>query len=266
MILRHELDEAQKALDSDPKNTELREEEAAYLNAFQDALLMEERLFLQKAKIDWPKLGDANTAYFHKVVKSQASRNRIDSITNSNGDYVDGDQEIRDAMFSFADNKASGPDGYTFAFFKEAWGIISADICRAIREFFTNGILLKELNHTIIALIPELKDSLSELVSLNQSAFVPGRLPMQNQGGFSPTATNLGSNKVLISRRLSMKRLISRLHSVAMHLEWSLRTLHVKSVAEFQKLYCSENRSKKPTQKIPPKLPRRSQKANTFSF
>nr|GEX04205.1 adenine phosphoribosyltransferase 1-like [Tanacetum cinerariifolium] len=64
-------------------------------------------------------------------------------------------EEIRDAMFSFADNKASGPDGYTFAFFKEAWGIISADICRAIREFFTNGILLKELNHTIIALIPE---------------------------------------------------------------------------------------------------------------
>nr|GEX70652.1 hypothetical protein [Tanacetum cinerariifolium] len=43
-------------------------------------------------KIDWLKLGDANTAYFHKVVKSQASRNRIDSTTNSNGDYVDGDQ------------------------------------------------------------------------------------------------------------------------------------------------------------------------------
>nr|GFD09272.1 RNA-directed DNA polymerase, eukaryota, reverse transcriptase zinc-binding domain protein [Tanacetum cinerariifolium] len=65
--LRHELDEAQKALDSEPSNVELREEEAAYLHAYQDAILMKERLLVQKAKIDWLKLGDVNTAYFHKV-------------------------------------------------------------------------------------------------------------------------------------------------------------------------------------------------------
>ncbi|GJV61297.1 RNA-directed DNA polymerase, eukaryota, reverse transcriptase zinc-binding domain protein [Tanacetum coccineum] len=90
--LRHELDEVQRSLDSDPSNVDLREEEAAYLKAFQDAIIMEERLLLQNAKIDWLKLGNANTAYFHKVVKSQAARNRIDSITTMDGVSVDGDQ------------------------------------------------------------------------------------------------------------------------------------------------------------------------------
>ncbi|GJW82005.1 RNA-directed DNA polymerase, eukaryota, reverse transcriptase zinc-binding domain protein [Tanacetum coccineum] len=90
--LHHELDEAQKDSDSDLTNIELREEEVAYLNAFHDALLIEERFLVQKSKVKWLKLGDANTAYFYKVVKSQSSRNRIDNITNNNEVCVDGDQ------------------------------------------------------------------------------------------------------------------------------------------------------------------------------
>ncbi|GKE66399.1 hypothetical protein Tco_1520560 [Tanacetum coccineum] len=88
--LRHELDEAQKALDSVPRNLELREGEATYLQAFNDALIMQEIFLAQKAKVEWLQLGDANTAYFHKVVKSQVARNRIDSVTTSNGVCVDG--------------------------------------------------------------------------------------------------------------------------------------------------------------------------------
>nr|GEX91435.1 hypothetical protein [Tanacetum cinerariifolium] len=154
--LRHELDEAQKALDSEPSNVELREEEAAYLHAYQDAILMKERLLVQKAKIDWLKLGDVNTAYFHKVVKSQTTRNRIDSIVDNNGAIIDGDQvplafidhyteflganslireisdkEIKDTMFFMGDNKASCPDGFSAAFFKEAWDIIETTFLKS---------------------------------------------------------------------------------------------------------------------------------------
>ncbi|GJU63730.1 putative RNA-directed DNA polymerase, eukaryota, reverse transcriptase zinc-binding domain protein [Tanacetum coccineum] len=103
------------------------------------------------------------------------------------------------------DNKAPGPNGYSVAFFKEAWDIIVGDVTKAIKEFFTTGVLVKELSHTIIALIPKvttpmriidyrpisccnvlfkcisriifnrMKESLSLLVSLNKLAFVPGR-------------------------------------------------------------------------------------------
>ncbi|GJX99144.1 reverse transcriptase domain-containing protein [Tanacetum coccineum] len=203
--------------------------EDAYLQAFNDAILVEERFLMQKVKVEWLKLGDANTTYFHKVMKSQASRNRINIVTTSNGDCVNGDQvpmafidhyteflgqrgvasdfnsRICDAIFCMGDNKAPGPDGYSAAFFNKTWDIISREVIKAVNEFFINGVLRKELNHTIIALIPKvttpmrindyrpisccnvlykcisriisnrMKDSLSSLVSLNQSAFVPRR-------------------------------------------------------------------------------------------
>nr|GEY05773.1 reverse transcriptase domain, reverse transcriptase zinc-binding domain protein [Tanacetum cinerariifolium] len=37
----------------------------------------------------------------------------------------------------------------------EAWDIVVNDVTKAIQEFFLNGNLLKELNHTIISLIPK---------------------------------------------------------------------------------------------------------------
>ncbi|GKA84753.1 reverse transcriptase domain-containing protein [Tanacetum coccineum] len=250
--LRVELDKVQVDLDADPFNTMLREEEAAYVQAFNDALLMEERFLKQKAKIEWLRVGDSNSAYFHKSVKSRVSRSRIDVVSNSDGTVFTGDQvanafishyetflgqegttsyldthnlfptklnpdsaldmvrhvtpkEVKDAIFSMGNDKSPGPDGFTTAFFKEAWDIIVEDVTKAIQEFFVNGCLLKELNHTIIALIPKvkspscindyrpisccnvmfkcitkiianrIKESLKILVSPNQSAFVPGR-------------------------------------------------------------------------------------------
>nr|GFA71986.1 hypothetical protein [Tanacetum cinerariifolium] len=207
--LREELDKVQTDLDSDPSNLSLREKEAATVADFNDALLMEEKFLKQKAKITWLKEGDSNTAYFHKVVKSPVSRSRIDVVTDAYG-KVHHSTEVKSAMFSMGNDKSLGPDGFTAAFFKDTWDIIGVDVIKAVKEFFTNGRLLKELNHTIIALIPKvntharvtnyrpisccnvlfkciskiianrLKDSLKRLASPNQSAFVPGRCISDN--------------------------------------------------------------------------------------
>ncbi|GJS62818.1 hypothetical protein Tco_0677382 [Tanacetum coccineum] len=249
---RIELDQVQKDLDMDPFNASLREEEAIYVQAFNDAVLMEERFLKQKAKVEWLKVGDSNTAYFYKAMKIRISRSRIDVVMDSNGTLFANDQvanafvnhytaflgqpcptgvfnleglflntlddaaalnmvhpisakEVKEALFSMGNDKSPSPDGFTAAFFKETWDIVASDVVKVVQEFFVNSKLLKELNHTIIALIPKvtsparindyrpisccnvlfkciskiisnhIKGSLNDLVSPNQSAFVPGR-------------------------------------------------------------------------------------------
>ncbi|GKB67737.1 hypothetical protein Tco_0929149 [Tanacetum coccineum] len=51
--LRMELDTVQKALDSNPADLILREEEGAYVQAFNEVKLDEERFLKQKAKVEW---------------------------------------------------------------------------------------------------------------------------------------------------------------------------------------------------------------------
>ncbi|XP_021970148.1 uncharacterized protein LOC110865195 [Helianthus annuus] len=114
-------------------------------------------------------------------------------------------QEVKLAMFSIGNDKAPGPDGFSAAFFKSAWDIIGLDVSNAIIDFFNTGKLLRELNNTLIVLIPKkatpysvtdyrpiaccnviykciskivadrIKGSLNQIVSINQSAFIPGR-------------------------------------------------------------------------------------------
>ncbi|GJY60523.1 aspartic peptidase [Tanacetum coccineum] len=250
--LRKELDEVQIALDKNPNDSTLRDEEAVYIQAFTDAKIDEERFLKQKAKVDWLEAGDANSAYFHKTIKSKNHRSRITSVLDANDIEVTGpsvpdvfvkhyeqflgsnmpcemldvtdlflnqvsdssntnmvraisNEEIKAAMFNIGDDRAPGPDGFTSAFFKKGWDTIGMDVCNAIRDFFSNGQILKEINHTFIALIPKVPtpikvndfwpisccnviykciskiltnriiDGIKEVVSQNQSAFVPCR-------------------------------------------------------------------------------------------
>lgn len=65
------------------------------------------------------------------------------------------DEEIRRALFSIPGEKSPGPDGFGTHFFKDAWHIVGNDVIQAIQEFFHTGTLLKEVNNTLITLIPK---------------------------------------------------------------------------------------------------------------
>ncbi|GKG18132.1 hypothetical protein Tco_0372430, partial [Tanacetum coccineum] len=68
-----------------------------------------------------------------------------------------GDDEVKNALFDIDGNKALGPDGFSSQFFKAAWSTVGGDICKAVKEFFKSSKLLKEVNATIISLVPKLQ-------------------------------------------------------------------------------------------------------------
>ena len=65
------------------------------------------------------------------------------------------EKEIHSALFQMDPYKAPGPDGFGASFYQKHWPIIKTHLCAAIKDFFRSGKILKEFNHTFIALIPK---------------------------------------------------------------------------------------------------------------
>ncbi|XP_056697781.1 uncharacterized protein [Spinacia oleracea] len=65
--------------------------------------------------------------------------------------------EIKEALFSIKGNKAHEPDGFGSPFYRDAWQIVGSDIIAAVLDVLQSGKLLKEVNHTVITLIPKTK-------------------------------------------------------------------------------------------------------------
>lgn len=69
--------------------------------------------------------------------------------------------EVKHAIFDIGDDKAPGPDGFSSGFFKKSWSVVGSHVTEAVLEFFQNGRVLKQLNHTIISLVPKTTHSVS---------------------------------------------------------------------------------------------------------
>ncbi|KAK4390090.1 hypothetical protein Sango_2072300 [Sesamum angolense] len=67
-------------------------------------------------------------------------------------------EDIKFAIFDITEEKSLGPDGYSSSFYKAAWPVIGEEVTKAIMEFFSTGCLLRQLNVTLLALIPKVKE------------------------------------------------------------------------------------------------------------
>ncbi|KAK4383264.1 hypothetical protein Sango_2792500 [Sesamum angolense] len=118
--------------------------------------------------------------------------------------------EDKTTFFDIEEDKAPGPDGFSSGFFKTAWPVVGEEVSNAIIDFFKTGRLLKQLNATLLTLIPKvrtphsvaefrpisccnviykvitkilvsrIREILDLLISPSQNAFVPGRLISDN--------------------------------------------------------------------------------------
>lgn len=119
-------------------------------------------------------------------------------------------QEMKDGLWSLKPLKAPGPDGFHASFFQVFWNIVGDSIVEEVKNIFSSSTMPRHLNETLITLIPKcpkadclaafkpislcntvykvvtkiivkrLRPLLSGLISPLQTAFVPGRLGMDN--------------------------------------------------------------------------------------
>nr|GEV31126.1 hypothetical protein [Tanacetum cinerariifolium] len=95
-------------------------------------------------------IGECHSLFKNKVNENEAL-SLIEDVSS---------KEIKDALFDIGDKKAPRPDGFLFVFFKKAWNIIGEDFCKAFKEFFKYGKMLKDLNSNVISLIPKTQSPL----------------------------------------------------------------------------------------------------------
>ena len=134
----------------------------------------------------------------------------VTAQTNSDLCKEYSDEKIGNALFQIGPLKAPRPDGLPGCFFQRNWDLLKEDVIRAVKEFFSSGVMPPGVNDTCIVLIPKvphpetLKDFrpislcnviykvvskcivnrsrplLQDLISPSQSAFIPGRMITDN--------------------------------------------------------------------------------------
>ncbi|XP_039170328.1 uncharacterized protein LOC120294342 [Eucalyptus grandis] len=141
---RRLLVEAQDAIQFDPHNQALADAEKDYLRVFSDLRLKEESFYRQKSRVIWLKEGDLNTRFFHHSVKRGHLRNRILSISDGTNVIID-EAEVQQLFVDHFQNLfiAHYPPPFRHS------------VILVIREFFSTGQLLREINTTILTLVPK---------------------------------------------------------------------------------------------------------------
>ncbi|GJW75105.1 hypothetical protein Tco_0134475 [Tanacetum coccineum] len=165
------LERVQSMMVDDSFNLVLREKETECLRAYKDAMRDEESMVKQIAKgkrFSGQHVGAQFVKHFQSVLGEAKLVNPISypcllfvkRLSLEDAEFMVrpmSKDEIKSVFFAMNDEKAPGPNGFLSNFFKAACSVIGDEVCTAISDFFKNGRLLKEVNATIIALVPKSK-------------------------------------------------------------------------------------------------------------
>lgn len=112
------------------------------------------RKFLhQKARIQWIKKGDANTKFFHNVIKSKRSKNTINAIYDDEGKLHTKEDEVNAQFLTYYKNLLGSPT-YSSANIQDIKSILSKVIDHDWEAFLIAPFTCGEIKETLFSLNP----------------------------------------------------------------------------------------------------------------
>ncbi|XP_062114204.1 uncharacterized protein LOC133825254 [Humulus lupulus] len=161
MRMRLNLQDSQEALKQDPLNKDLiqKEKEAR-------AQWLDQPEQVQEAFLDFyegllaTKMSDRRSVIKEIVMQGAVVMERQAQMLIA--DYIE--EDVKQEIFSIPASKAPGPDGYSSSFFQDNWEIVGKEVSEAILSFLHSGKLLKEVNSTVLTLVPKSKCQNLDLV------------------------------------------------------------------------------------------------------
>ena len=156
-------------------------------------------------------------------------------------------EEVEVVLFQMGPTKAPGLDGMNALFYQKFWHVMGETITMAVLDFLNSGNMVPDINHTNFVLIPKvknpekmsdfrpislcnviykiiskvlanrLKQVLPQIISLTQSAFVPGRFITDNVLVAYETLHTMHCKKKGKKGSLALKLDISKAYD---HVEW----------------------------------------------
>lgn len=68
--------------------------------------------------------------------------------------------ETKEVVFQMGPRTAPSPNGmsFLFFFFQKFWDIVNVDVVTAVKSFLTSDRILKQLNYTLVSLIPKVAE------------------------------------------------------------------------------------------------------------
>ncbi|XP_058751689.1 uncharacterized protein LOC131624791 [Vicia villosa] len=101
---RDNLMKAQSMLENDRFNPGLIDQIKHWTDEIIKGTAIEEKILIQKAKVDWLQLGDGNNRYFHAIVNQKNKQKSLLRLENRNGIPLTEFHELEDEILNFYSN------------------------------------------------------------------------------------------------------------------------------------------------------------------